>query len=67
SGYTLERIDNIGQFAGFKDWFIKKFTRPGYTVEVGKGTNPLPISQFDKIYKDNLPLLLTAANEAVNL
>lgn len=67
SGYALERIDNIGQFAGFKDWFIKEFTRPGYTVEVGKGTNPLPISQFDKIYKDNLPLLLTAADEAINL
>jgi len=67
SGYTLERIDNIGQFAGFKDWFIKVFVRPGYTVEVGSGKNPLPISQFDDIYTDNLPLMLTAANAARNL
>jgi g-D-glutamyl-meso-diaminopimelate peptidase len=67
SGYALERIDNIGQFAGFKDWFIKVFIRPGYTVEAGKGINPLPISQFDEIYEDNLPLLLTAANAVVDL
>jgi g-D-glutamyl-meso-diaminopimelate peptidase len=28
--------------AGFKDWFIQEFRRPGFTVELGRGTNPLP-------------------------
>ena len=34
---------------------------PGYTFETGIGQNPLPISQFEKIYKDNIGVLVTAA------
>jgi len=61
SGYTLSQAEGIASYAGYKDWFTLEYRRPGYTVEVGMGTNPLPISQFDKIYSDNLPLLLLAA------
>lgn len=28
--------------AGFKDWFIQETNRPGFTLEVGLGQNPLP-------------------------
>ena len=41
--------------------FIKIFRRPGFTVEAGSGVNPLPLSQFDEIYRDNLGILVTAA------
>ena len=41
-----------------QDWFIKAYDRPGYTIEAGKGINPLPMSQFDKIYSDNEKILL---------
>ena len=61
SGYSLEDTPYESAFAGYKDWFIKYFRRPGYTVEVGEGENPLPLSQFDQIYRENLPLLVTAA------
>jgi g-D-glutamyl-meso-diaminopimelate peptidase len=61
SGYDLEETPYESAFAGYKDWFIQNFRRPGYTVEVGEGINPLPLSQFDEIYRDNLPLLVTAA------
>ncbi len=61
AGYMLEEASGIASYAGYKDWFIKEYRRPGYTVEVGKGKNPLPISQFAKIYDDNLPLLLLAS------
>lgn len=61
SGYTLEEASGIASYAGYKDWFIKEYRRSGYTVEVGLGKNPLPISQFDEIYSDNLPLLLLAS------
>lgn len=61
SGYTLEDTPYESAFAGYKDWFIKYFRRPGYTVEVGQGENPLPLSQFDEIYRDNLGILVTAA------
>lgn len=61
SGYTLDMATGIASFAGYKDWFIREYGRPGYTIEVGRGTNPLPISQFNQIYNDNLTMLLRAA------
>ena len=61
SGYALEDTPYESGFAGYKDWFIQNFRRPGYTIEVGLGENPLPLSQFDKIYRDNLGILVTAA------
>ena len=61
SGYELADSPYETSFAGYKDWFIEEFRRPGYTVEVGLGENPLPLTQFDKIYRDNLGILVTAA------
>ena len=61
SGYTLTEPAAISSYAGYKDWFIKEFRRPGYTIEAGSGINPLPLSQFDEIYRDNLGILVTAA------
>ena len=61
SGYSLEDTPYASSFAGYKDWFIKEFGRPGYTIEVGLGENPLPLSQFDQIYRENLGILVTAA------
>ena len=52
SGYALDVPVNIATGGGFKDWFMKQFSRPAFTVEVGKGENPLPIVQADKIYND---------------
>lgn len=61
SGYTLAEVAYESGFAGYKDWFIQEFRRPGYTIEAGSGVNPLPIEQFDEIYRDNLGILVTAA------
>ena len=61
SGYALEDTPYASGFAGYKDWFIQDFRRPGYTIEVGQGENPLPLSQFEEIYRDNLGILVTAA------
>lgn len=61
SGYDLADAPYASSFAGYKDWFIQNFRRPGYTVEVGSGENPLPLSQFPEIYRDNVPLLNIAA------
>ncbi|KGX85015.1 M14 family metallopeptidase [Pontibacillus marinus] len=44
SGY--EPVHTIDSYAGYKDWFIQDYKREGYTVEVGKGINPLPWSTF---------------------
>ena len=57
SGYRLADVPYNSAFAGYKDWFIQEFRRPGYTIEAGLGVNPLPLSQFEEIYADNLPLM----------
>ncbi len=57
SGYAVEETPYASGHAGYKDWFIQDFDRPGYTIEAGLGENPLPISQFDSIYQDNVQML----------
>ena len=66
SGYTLKEVPFASGFAGYKDWFIQRFRRPGYTIEVGEGVNPLPLSQFPEIYQDNLGILITAADSVLS-
>ena len=61
SGYALEDVPYASSFAGYKDWFIQYFRRPGFTIEVGEGVSPLPLSQFEQIYSDNMGILVTAA------
>ena len=61
SGYTLDLTPPESAYAGYKDWFIQEYNRPGYTIETGLGVNPLPISQFDKIYNDNIGILVLGA------
>ena len=60
SGYALDDAPDVSGFAGYKDWFIDSFDRPGFTIEAGRGTNPLPVSDFDSIYQACLPILLRA-------
>ena len=61
SGYTLEETPYNASFAGYKDWFIQNYNRPGYTIEVGEGESPLPISQFNEIYNNNIGILVLGA------
>ncbi|CAM4125921.1 M14 family metallopeptidase [Lederbergia lenta] len=49
SGYKSVRY--VDSYAGYKDWFIQQFRKPGFTLELGLGQNPLPIEQFDEIYE----------------
>lgn len=61
SGYLLSVPAGTASYAGYKDWFIDEYRRPGFTIEVGRGRNPLPITQFSEIYTDNIEILLLAA------
>lgn len=61
SGYSLTDVTYNSSFAGYKDWFIQSYNKPGYTIEAGIGNNPLPISQFDEIYNDNIGILILGA------
>ncbi len=57
SGYTVEETPSVSGYAGYKDWFIQEYNLPGYTIEVGRGVNPLQMEQFAGIYEDNLGIL----------
>ena len=61
SGYDPEETPFASGFAGYKDWFIQEFDRPGYTIEVGRGVNPLPISDFPDIFAKNRGILTYGA------
>ncbi len=61
SGYEVAEVPFESGFAGYKDWFVQDFDRPGYTIEAGLGVNPLPISDFDGIYRRNLGILTLGA------
>lgn len=56
SGYVPIKLS--GSDAGYKDWFIHRYRRPGFTVEAGYGENPLPASAFESIYAELRPLLI---------
>ena len=56
SGYRAVRY--VESDAGYKDWFIQEWRRPGFTVECGRGINPLPISQFWEIWNKVIGIFL---------
>lgn len=56
SGYKAIRY--VDSYAGYKDWFIQEYRKPGFTIELGIGVNPLPLRQFDKIYEDTRGIML---------
>lgn len=61
SGYRLSHPDGIASHGGYKDWFLKTFFQPAFTIEAGYGKNPLPLSQLSSIYAKNKQLLALAA------
>ena len=58
SGYKA--VQYVDSHAGYKDWFIQEFRRPGFTIELGKGINPLPLSHLQKIIADMEGLFFAA-------
>ena len=69
TGYILvkeEESDNIA--AGYKDWFVKKFERPGYTIEIGdKKYDSITVEDIDQFILENRQVLLYLAKMAGKL
>lgn len=59
SGYLLDCPTSLAVGGGFKDWFIKEFKMPAFTVELGKGQNPLPSEMGEEIYEKIKKMLFT--------
>lgn len=56
--YELVKNDGLYSHGGFKDYFIQKYSRPAFTIEIGKGENPLPLSMLEDIYTKLLESLV---------
>ena len=50
TGYQISMPAGTAKYGGFTEWFIDEFDKPSFTIECGKGKNPLPINQLDAIY-----------------
>lgn len=58
SGYNISSPEGIATGGGFKDWVIDELKVPAFTIEIGKGINPLDISQLIPIYSKIEDMLL---------
>ena len=69
SGYLLTKPDYNSSFAGYKDWFIENFRKPGYTIEIGKGEEgkSLPLERAEEIYKELEEIFFMAIEECKSL
>lgn len=60
SGYTAAVPTGTAAFGGCKDWFIQEFGKAGFTVEIGRGENPLPAEMLEQIFPENAKIILCA-------
>ena len=51
TGYTYCQPGESAAHGGMKDWFYDQFGRPAFTMEVGRGCNPLPLEEAGPIYE----------------
>lgn len=63
SGYEVKTPEGSASYGGCKDWFLEEFARHGFTVEVGAGKNPLPVSELKNIFEENAKIILCAMSE----
>lgn len=57
-GYAVSAPEGIASCRGAKDWFCSVYNRPGFTVELGRGQNPLPITESRAIYRKCKEMLM---------
>lgn len=58
-GYRISDTEWLACYGGLTDWCVQRMGLPAFTLECGKGVNPLPLSQFFPIYADLRRLLFT--------
>ena len=57
SGYTVSNVPYQSGFAGYKDWMIEALHANAFTIEAGRGENPLPIEDLPSLYAENEGIL----------
>lgn len=64
SGYTATVPTGTAAFGGYKDWFIKEYDRPGFTIEIGLGKNPIGFDQLEQVLGENICVMMYGAANA---
>lgn len=64
SGYTATKPSGTAAFGGYKDWFIKEYDKPGFTIEIGLGKNPIGFDQLEQVIGENICVMLYGAANA---
>jgi len=59
SGYRLSDAEDLASFGGLTDWCVQRLGLPAFTLECGKGCNPLPVSDWHAIYCELRRVLFT--------
>ncbi|MBE6708602.1 MAG: hypothetical protein E7578_05090 [Ruminococcaceae bacterium] len=59
-GYKLSSPEGSAMYGGLTDWYVHDIRKPAFTLECGKGENPLPLSDYFKIYAGLRELLFSA-------
>ena len=49
-GYRLSEVEGLAAHGGLTDWCIHSLGIPSFTVECGKGENPLPLGEYFCVY-----------------
>ena len=50
TGYRLSRAEGLAAYGGLSDWCAGELSIPAFTMECGRGKNPLPMRQLPFIY-----------------
>ncbi|MBO1511763.1 M14 family metallocarboxypeptidase [Metabacillus bambusae] len=66
TGYNLVAPKSNPSGGGFTDWFLINQRQPGFTPEISPyvGTRPVPLKNFESIWKENHSVGLLMADEA---
>ena len=49
-GYTPSDAEGLASYGGLTDWCVRSMQIPSFTLECGRGCNPLPASVYPSIY-----------------
>lgn len=60
SGYKLGTPEGLSAYGGLTDWVIGELCKHSYTIECGKGHNPIPCSKYFEIYAAVREMLMIA-------
>ncbi len=50
TGYMLSETEGLASYGGLTDWCVQRLGLPSFTIECGRGTNPLPVTDLSPIY-----------------